>query len=94
LDKPDCKHILAVLSSVETELVEFIEKKKPKLDERFIKAIEGRDFVLYSGLLDLAHQKGLLKIEVDPFSIPPRRTGISPSVRPPLCPNSVRCSQT
>lgn len=70
-----CKHILAVLSSVETELVEFLEKKKPKLDERFIKNIEGRDFVLYSGLLDLAHQKGLLKIEVEPLQFPTKENG-------------------
>ena len=38
---------------------------KPHLDEHFIKTIQGRDFVLYAGLLDLAHQMGLKRLEVD-----------------------------
>jgi len=73
-----CKHILAVLSCVpngEVEDTEFLGKWKPKLDERFIKTIEGRDFVLYSGLLDLAHQKGLLKMEVDALQYPTKENG-------------------
>jgi len=73
-----CKHILSVLNCVPTgdvEAAEFLEKHRPKLDERFIKNIEGRDFVLYSGLLDLAHQKGLLKIEVDALQYPTKENG-------------------
>ncbi len=41
------------------------ELLKPKLNPEFIKSIEGRDFVTYQGLLDLAHQRGLTRIEVE-----------------------------
>ena len=68
-----CKHILAVMNCVpngEQEKAQFLERRKPKLDERFITTIENKDFVLYAGLLDLAHQRGILKIDVDPIQIP------------------------
>jgi len=64
-----CKHLLAVMNS---EIIEakFLEKRKPKLDERFIKTIDGKDFALYSGLLDLAHQKNLISMEADVIQYP------------------------
>ena len=68
-----CKHILAVMNSIpknETQEAQFLEKRKPKLDERFIKNIDGKDFALYVGLLDLAHQKNLTSMEVDLLQIP------------------------
>jgi len=67
-----CKHILAVVNSTEGdyEKANFLEKKKPRLDERFITEIEGNEFVKYPGLLDLGHQKGILKIAVETIQIP------------------------
>ncbi len=70
-----CKHILAIQNSDGYKEVEFLDKKKPKLDERFIKNIEGRDFVIYAGLLDLAHQNGLLDIKVEPLQFPNKENG-------------------
>jgi hypothetical protein len=63
-----CKHLMAILNCAPeggAEKKAFLKKRQPKLDERFIKNIEGKDFVLYAGLLDLAHQRGLTSIEVE-----------------------------
>jgi len=73
-----CKHIMAVencLPAGQYETARFLEKKKPKLDERFIIELEGKEFVTYPGLLDLGHQKGILKIEVDPIQLPTKDNG-------------------
>ncbi len=73
-----CKHILAVMQCMpngEFEISEYLEKRRPKLDERFITTIEGKDFVYYSGLLDLAHQKNLLKMEVETIQLPSTENG-------------------
>lgn len=66
-----CKHILAAMNGSSRE----ISTDKPKLDERFIIRIEGRDFVTYPGLLDLGHQKGLARIEVETLQIPSKENG-------------------
>lgn len=73
-----CKHILAVENSAPGEGVEsakFLEKNIPKLKEGFIKNIKGKDFVLYAGVLDLANQKGLLKLEVQLIQFPTKENG-------------------
>ena len=73
-----CKHIVAVVDCIpagEYEEAQFLERKKPKLDKNFITEIEGNEFVKYPGLLDLGHQKGILKIEVDPIQLPTKENG-------------------
>ena len=73
-----CKHILSVMNSVPLGEIEngcFLEKKRPKLDERWIIEIEGNQFVKYAGLLDYAHQIGIGSIEVEPLQLPTRDNG-------------------
>ena len=71
-----CKHILAVMNCNGGGMrAEFLQNEKPRLDERWIIEIEGREFVKYPGLLDLAHQKGILKIDVDPLQYPTKENG-------------------
>lgn len=67
-----CKHILAVLQCNGNELVntEYLMRKKPALDERFIRNIKGKDFAVYAGVLDLAHQMGLVELKAIPTQYP------------------------
>jgi hypothetical protein len=68
-----CKHIMSVFNCIPNGDVEsalYLERKKPKLDERWILEIEGNQFVKYAGLLDLGHQKGISQIEVEPLQLP------------------------
>jgi hypothetical protein len=51
-------------------------QSKPKLEERFIMTIQGKDFVVYAGLLDLAHQKGLNGITVEAVQYPTKENGL------------------
>jgi len=51
-----CKHIVSVQNCVsegDLENGKFLERKKPKLDERFITTIEGREFVMYPRFLQI-----------------------------------------
>ncbi|MGJ0848149.1 hypothetical protein ACR77J_15775 [Tissierella praeacuta] len=47
------------------------------IDERFIVKLQGKDFVTYEGLLDLAHQKGLKSIEVVLIQIPTKENDMT-----------------
>jgi hypothetical protein len=68
-----CKHVLSVFNSIPNGEVQkgyILERARPKLDERWITKIEGREFVKYPGLLDLGHQKGIAQIEVELLQLP------------------------
>jgi predicted nucleic acid-binding Zn finger protein len=73
-----CKHILAVMNAIpkkEVEGAQFCERPVPRLDDRFMTNIKGKDFVLYAGVLDLATQNGLLKLEVELLQYPSKENG-------------------
>ena len=53
----------------------FLDKNVPRLDERFISNIKGKDFVLYAGVLDLATARGLMKLEVELIQFPNKENG-------------------
>ncbi len=66
-----CKHLMAVMNcETDSEKAKYLEKALPKLDPRFIVQIDNQDFVKYSGLLDLAHQKKLTSLEVEIVQYP------------------------
>jgi len=72
-----CKHILAIMNSEhDFEKAHFLEKVRPKLDERFIIQVDGQDFCKYAGLLDLAHQKRLSSLDVEILQYPSEQNGM------------------
>lgn len=43
--------------------------------ERFVKRLQGKDFILYGGLLELAKQKGIKRLEVEIVQLPSEDNG-------------------
>jgi len=49
---------------------------RPVLDKRFLVDLKGKEFVTYAGLLDLAHQHGLTRLEVELVQFPSSDNGM------------------
>lgn len=47
-----------------------------QIDKKFIINLQGKDFVTYDGLLDLAHKQGLKSIETELIQIPNRENNM------------------
>ena len=52
-----------------------------RVDPKYIKNLQGKDFVLFQGLLDLAHQDGLKSVATELIQIPNKENGVSAIVQ-------------
>ena len=76
-----CKHALAVINgNGNIRDIDMAKDQTPKLDDRFIIEIKRKDvvkeFVLYAGLLDLGHQKGIRKLSVVAVQYPTKENNM------------------
>ncbi|HWP35136.1 MAG TPA: hypothetical protein VNM66_06020, partial [Thermodesulfobacteriota bacterium] len=51
------------------------DKTQPQVKPEFIVNLRGKEFVLYAGLLDLAHQKGIKRLETELVQLPQEANG-------------------
>ncbi|MFH2060498.1 MAG: hypothetical protein ABIJ59_16565 [Pseudomonadota bacterium] len=82
-----CKHIISVKNAVQgndLEILKSSENKVPKLDERFITTIKGKDFVVYAGLLSMSHEKGIRSLKVEILQYPFKENGMEAVCRATL----------
>lgn len=63
------------MSIGDVENAKVLNRKKPRLDDRWVIEIKGNQFVKSAGLLDLGHQKGISQIEVEPLQFPNKENG-------------------
>jgi hypothetical protein len=67
--------VINCIPNGQVEGAHFLDRKKPKLDERWIIELEGHKFVKYAGLLDYAHQIGISQIDVSILQFPDKDNG-------------------
>lgn len=69
--------MLEAVSNQDTESKAAQEQRpRPALDKRFLVNLKGKEFVQYSGLLDLAHQNGLSELKVELLQYPSSDNGM------------------
>ena len=93
-----CKHILAVFNAIPRSAVQgavFLGKQMPKLDERWITKIEGKEFVKYPGLAwTWLTSRGFPASRWISFRCQRPKMGISPYAGPRSCRESGRPIRT
>ena len=57
------------------EALQIQHKSNYTLNPRFIKNLKGKDFVLYTGLLDLGHQIGIQSMNIEAIQFPTKDNG-------------------
>lgn len=53
-----------------------LEQTLDQVDKRFVRNQQGKEYVMYAGLLDLAHRRGLRRIVTHPIQLPHKDNGL------------------